>query len=159
MDNKPVFVATFAEEDCSHCREFKKNHWINVQQGLSKLPMTVVTVELGKRSVKPGQRGFPDDLERYIGWYPTFALFTAKSWKQRGVLEGTVLNSRRDDMGLLVSNPTYNLDRDGIVSWVENQLRTNSLFTSGSGNSSIIPPRNIPTTGSMLCRTKLEKKK
>src|SRR5690606_11334215 len=57
------------------------------------------------------------DIVRFVGWYPTFVLFSAKSWQSRGTLNGVILNGYLDESGRIQHSPNkISLDdRNGLI--------------------------------------------
>lgn len=156
MDSRPVFVLSTAKT-CPACQRFKENTWSELKTELEKTgKVQVVTVELETTNSKPSTTKYHPDLKRFIGWFPTMALFPADKWNNhKTALIGIVKN------GKLV-RPTettperveivgkINLSKDDILKWVDYTLSNDKFFNKGGVKASAQPAEKIkvPTVGS-----------
>jgi len=167
-ESKPVFVICTAA-DCGACKNLY-NRWGEIRDAIKDLgTVRIVEIKLETRATSVTTKGYPNDLQRYVLWYPTAFLFTGKNWddamKDKNTkLDGVIFNG-------IVGNPNpqqgYMLNADGITTWIKDTLQNNDKFSPKHAEISNSPrdPRSslyarvqkekyyIPTSGSAaICR-------
>ena len=130
MDTRPVFVLTTAKT-CPGCHAFKRNTWDSLKEELEKQgKVQVVTIEVEKTNDKPDPVKYHKDLSRFIGWFPTMAIFPASRWfNHKSELIGIVKNGKLVPPGTNENGqfmPEHleivgkmNLSKDDILNWVD----------------------------------------
>ena len=137
MNSRPVFVLVTAK-GCGACRNFRRMSWNSLHEILTRLgTLNIKDFEtpslLHSPSVDSTGTKAPDDLKRWIKWFPTIALFTGKSWtlasqNPSSQLEGEVFGGEMINGNLESRNGPFP-DTLNVPVWIENVLRT-SKFNS-----------------------------
>ena len=172
---KAVFVMVTAET-CGACKKLHSD-WSSIRKAIENLgAVRIIEIKLPEMGSKVSdqrdsktKKPYPNDLQRYVLWYPTGFLFTGKNWDnvmdgRESTLDGVIFNG-------IVGNPQpqqgYSLTDDGLTSWIKDTLRENSKFSLEAAEKSSSPrdPRSslyarvqnekmyIPTSGSAeICR-------
>src|SRR5437016_8207823 len=158
MDSKPVLVLVTAE-NCSACKQLKARTWGTLKSEIIKLgAVRIIEISLNTTADLPSENFYPIDIKRYIRWFPTFLLFTSKSWYaaspevnkgSKSSLEGVVFAGKFEG-GILQSIPGIGATQENVLKWLREELNNNSLFrTSTSGTLPPINPSSISSTQSL----------
>ena len=76
------------------------------------------------------------DLKKFVGWFPTFLLFSNKSWENKSSkLEGLVYNGEYLNGNWGLSKSPTSTDKSHIMGWIENSISQNSMFSGNASNS------------------------
>jgi hypothetical protein len=124
-----VFISA---NDCVHCTNFIKNELGKLEARVANIKkVEFVHIHLESRFLKVGAEYHPQ-LTSYIGWYPTFLLFTYSSWHSRNELYGVILNGIK--MGNAIhqvnSSQFTEVTTDNIINWVNRNIEHNSIFSN-----------------------------
>ena len=95
------------------------------------------------------------DLKQFVGWFPTFLLFSNKSWKNKGSkLEGLVYNGEYLGGRWGLSKSPTSTDASHIMGWIKNSIAQNSIFLENilssvttNQNNHLIPIMSGSQTG------------
>jgi thiol-disulfide isomerase/thioredoxin len=126
--NKPVFVIVTAD-NCGACVEFKKV-WQDVKKNIQNLNLvTIVEISLKTRADLPPPNLYPVDIRRFIGWFPTFLLFTSQSWddalqNSSKQLSGVIFNGRVNSTTRRVELTETRIgpSSDNMIDWIRRSL-------------------------------------
>lgn len=137
---RPVLVIV-TKDPCGPCSLYKQKHRDNVIDELKK-QNNVDIVEINPQAtdnINVIAPSYHNDLIRFMGWFPLFALFTGESWNNKdGSLSGEILGGKMVNGALQsVTENRPGHDVNGVVGWVNNALQ-NSVFSPrgiSSGNS------------------------
>lgn len=167
-DSKPVFVKVTAA-DCGACKNLK-GRWKPIRRSIEDLrAVRIIEIQVPNMSAKVSDQGYPNDLQRYILWYPTFFLFRGDNWDEvmrsrGGKLDGVIFNGI---VGNAQPQQGYPMTAEGITNWIKKTLKEDPRFSSSSIEKSRSPrdPRSslyahiqkdniyVPTSGSAaICR-------
>lgn len=150
--SRPVFVLTTAK-DCPACHSFKKrirDDMINKIRNQGKVE--IVTIDLESTRSKPDPNKYHKDYQRFIGWYPTMALFPADRWHNHsseliGVIKnGKIVPPGKDENGKFKPehiDPVGKIDlsADDVVKWIDYTLSKHAIFTKNQrGNKNRAQP-------------------
>lgn len=139
-----VLVGFFAER-CPGCVKFKENHYSNMVQELSKMGgVKFIPVHV----MSPGDQvpaGHHKDLQRFVSWWPSFALFSSANYDNKNSrLDGVVFNGViNKDTGTVSHSPKHPLTSGGVLNWVKDQMKDNPNFKKSAptaitqGNGSV----------------------
>jgi len=151
MDSKHVFCVITAAK-CPHCKTFRKD-WDDIRRTIEATGLVrIVDIELNSTNEVPNPEKYPKDLARYVKWFPTFLLFTGKSWNaafpgltlfdgQHSVenpdakLEGVVFNGVLENgvpRYVHLKAPT----KENLLNWIQHEVKAGSL--SGQSQSPIL---------------------
>ena len=138
---KPVFVL-FTATTCPGCIHFKSKVWPHLKSTLEERGrVQIVEVEVSTPMDKPDPSVYHKDLSRFIGFFPSMALFPADRWfDPTSELIGIVKNGKlvppsKDDHGRLVPEHVEIIGKvssseDDILKWVDFTLdNPNGFFT------------------------------
>lgn len=100
--SSPVLVVITADR-CPACKNYKsicREKFISAAKKIPNLRVKEFDVpspepfDINKAfNLETGQKAEgPADLRNYLGWYPSFALFSGSSWDSNGKLQGVVMN-------------------------------------------------------------------
>lgn len=151
-DNRPVFCIVTAK-GCPGCDGFKKEQYGVLMKLLESKPLLgrirVVEIEypglgtpLPKKSTN-NKYDIPDDLKRFISWFPTFVLINGASWNEGKELAGAVFNGSWNSNGIIIHDSVFNksspnesrnlrmTNGESIKSWIEEQLSKNNDVMNG----------------------------
>lgn len=165
---KPVFVMVTAAT-CGHCQKLHKR-WTPIRKALRDLgSVRIKELNLDTMGSKVADKGYPADMQRYIGWFPTALLFPGDNWDE--VMKGKSSKLKGRIMNGKIGNPMptgseYSIDEKGLVKWINSVLADPTFSSSfddddskhiiddGSSASPSTPSkRYIPTSRSAeLCR-------
>jgi len=140
---RPVFVIVTADT-CGHCTTFKNKTLPSLKSRiLSEGKCSLVEINFPNTNTIPGPEYHPH-LKKYIGWFPTFFLFTGSSWSDHSKpLNGIILNGKLEgDEPKFVSS--VNLSDDSIISWINRSISSNPLFTNDESQSLSTPTNSPP---------------
>ncbi len=122
---KHVFVMAFSST-CGHCRTFKNSKRKPLLNLLSKAgTVEVVELNLTAQNSHTLLTSNHPDLPKYIGWYPSFMLFTRSSWTNKNTkLEGFVLNGKiSGDKVVFDNSKAYSVKPEFIRDWINKKLK------------------------------------
>lgn len=131
MTDNGVFIFVSAG-NCGGCERFKKNFWEKTKSELNKIAgLSIVEVPLNKIGDKLPPSAHPN-LDKYIGWYPTFILVSKSSYDKKQ-LDGVVFNGiegkHRYELSPIAQRRAT--DDINIVAWVKEELNNNPIFKKG----------------------------
>lgn len=139
MDQRPVLLVA-TSKTCPHCIDFHK-FWPDVKQDLlreNKIRVKEISVPTNNSPIDT--TGYPKDILRFIGWYPSVSLYKGDVWNQAenkgGPLSGLVYNGKLTDEGLRPNPSGYKFDKAGILAWIRDNI---SKLPSSPFSSSIEP--------------------
>jgi hypothetical protein len=138
---KPVFVLITSGQ-CGHCVNFLKDGWKDMRSALEHLgTVKVKHIDLpkGGRIDRDSQTGekYPDDINRFIRWYPTILLVDGNSWERGDKLDSVVVFNGVMKDGELVGNNSANpMTTSGVKNWISENLATVSSGHSYRGGAS-----------------------
>lgn len=143
--SKPTLLIV-TSKTCSACHSFKQKVYHELKGKLQRLNgINIGEVDLDTMS-SPLPSVYPKEVRKFIGWYPTFVLLAPI---RNGRVEGAVFNGKMN--GERVSGPTNErpISADSIVQWVEQELRSNPIFTSAAQASfgARYPSQGHPSQG------------
>jgi hypothetical protein len=125
---------------CPACINFA-TRWPEIKKVLDVLNLNVIEISLPNTGSKIDTTLYPKNLERYIAWYPTFALFRGEDWKNAisqpstdYPLNGYVFNGEFDEKGKLGMAGKRPLSADGLSDWI----KSTGLSTSSNNTSSLL---------------------
>lgn len=130
MTDRPVFVLMTAE-NCGHCIALKKNPdgWNAIEQELNASGLVrVVKVELPTTDSKAEAGKYPSDINRYLRWFPSAALFSGSNWNEAMTnpatkLNGIILSGDFDASGVPQYKPgKYLLKKGSTLEWVKENV-------------------------------------
>ena len=146
MSQKHVFIVVTAG-NCGFCSAFKTNVWPNLKTKLvNSGRLNVVEIQLetmGEVHSESFTNLYPEDLRRYINWFPTFVLCTYSSWIKRDQLDAVVMNGKmvlNESIGKEIAslNPQdeqIGTDEESMLQWLTQHLRSNKFVSSASSSS------------------------
>jgi len=130
--NKYVIVLCMSAQ-CSHCVAFKKNHLDNFKAEVAKRSnLQLVIIDLPTMQSKLPSK-YHDSLRKYIGWFPTIALFPEDTWSSSMVTGvpltgGAVFNGSLDSNGNVTYVPGGRpMNVDSILEWVESEINSGNV--------------------------------
>jgi len=123
QQEKPVLVVITADT-CGGCVMFKQRVWQQLKQRIQQSGK-VQLVEINLPTVRdriPSQ--YPTGLQKWVGWYPTLALFTPSSWKSGGQLQGSVFNGflEGDKIKMVPQNQARAMTVEDIMDWIDREI-------------------------------------
>jgi hypothetical protein len=140
MEPKPVFCLVTAMK-CPHCTQFRQD-WGEIRRAIESTGLVrIVDIELISTSDLPSSEKYPKDLGRYVKWFPTFLLFSGKSWNSSSPeltsfngrnqsdlkLDGTIFNGSMDANGNAKYIHRYAPTKDNLINWIQNELKSDAL--------------------------------
>lgn len=166
--SKPVFVLVTAK-NCGACAHFKQT-WPSVKLELESLgQIRIIEIDVPSIGVHTGDN-FPQDLNRWVGWYPSMLLFNGSSWdtgmkaveemkksKDMGdktkprtkiELEGSIFRGHFSSDGRPEPEEGPMLNATNISSWVQTELASPKFQRKGSKSAVV-----TSTSGSSSSRT------
>lgn len=168
MESKPVFCLVTAMK-CPHCTAFRQD-WGEIRRAIESTGLVrIVDIELNSTADFPNPEKYPKDLARYVKWFPTFILFTGKSWNAASPelnrfdgrtanemkLDGVIFNGDMDSNGNAKYIHRYAPSKDNLINWIQNELKGEVMSSPQQSLSLLSPTResssmNIrsPTPGS-----------
>ncbi len=146
---KPVFVMVTAAT-CSHCANLHKR-WTPIRETIQRLgTVRIKELNLPQMSSRVSAQGYPEDMQRYIGWFPTALLFNGDNWdavmaKREKTLQGVIMNGQ-------VGNPNplsgvYAMDADGITRWITDMIPTLKVSDKSKSPKDPPSPKTVPYRG------------
>ena len=146
--SKPVlFILTAG--NCGSCKAFladKKEGWDALKAKVDHdKKLRLVYVEVANTSSAIDYSVYPEDLSRYIGFFPHIGLYSGSSWDQaiankgqRIALQGVVFNGVWEG-GRITSMKTGRKEAkvNNIMSWVDSNLPILSSLSTSS-----LPPQS-----------------
>jgi hypothetical protein len=139
MESKPVFCLVTAMK-CPHCTVFRQE-WPEIRRAIEATGLVrVVDIEVNSTRDTPNPEKYPKDLARYIKWFPTFVLFTAKSWNaaspeltstdvrqgKEAKLDGVVFNGVFNEKGEASYVPKSTPTKDNLIAWIQNEIKNDT---------------------------------
>ena len=145
MNNLPLFVLT-TSEGCGACVNFKTNTWPSLKKKLLQdNRINVLEINVSNTSNKPDPNKYHKDIGRFVGWYPTMALFPHDRWNDKEsdligiVKDGKLVPPSVDKNGKTVPEHiepmAINLSERNILGWVNHTLTKDPIFTSRYNNT------------------------
>lgn len=151
---KPVLVLVTADT-CGHCVNFKKNELNNLKQALqNEDKVYLIEINLPNTQSTPGIEYHPD-CKKYIGWYPTFLLFSGSTWFNHNVpLKGSILNGKfKDDQVIHVGG--YKMLTNNIIDWINQELSSNPIFNEPRSSVVLVNNDNKTLSSKFIDNKKL----
>ena len=160
MESKPVFCLVTANK-CPHCTAFRQE-WGEIRRAIEATGLVrIVDIELNSTSDVPSPDKYPKDLARYVKWFPTFILFTGKSWNTSSPdlatfdgrnaevkLEGVIFNGVFDPNGNAKYVHRYAPSKDNLINWIQGELKSDSMTANQPVLSLLSPNASAnPSTG------------
>jgi hypothetical protein len=155
MEPKPVFCLVTAMK-CPHCTQFRQD-WGEIRRTIESTGLVrIVDIELVSTADVPSAEKYPKDLARYVKWFPTFLLFSGKSWnaaspelasydgRNQGDLkiDGTIFNGSMDANGNAKYVHRFAPTKDNLINWIQNELKGDALAPSQQLMSLLSPTQS-----------------
>ena len=122
--SKPVTLVFITAETCGACKNFKKRK-PDIVRAFSKSNVTIVDINLEDTKISNMPSGYPTNLNKFIGFFPTVLMVDTKEWKEsvKGnktlknvqILGGEIANNGRVEL----VNTIYQTTAKGIKNWVD----------------------------------------
>src|SRR5665648_971061 len=129
-DHRPVVVCVTSDD--IHSNIFKKSHWTELKP-LLEADTRIRLVEIHGSRI-PDQ--YPQDIQRFIQWFPTLLLVSGSSWNKGGKLKATVFN-RHDNDGCISYCIGLTANKDNVLTWLNTQLQKPLFQVQVKDNESI----------------------
>nr|QBK90752.1 MAG: thioredoxin-fold protein [Pithovirus LCPAC201] len=147
-------------QNCGGCAYYKRKTEANLHsaiklysnnrksRGVGGIDVINISLESTRSPSSSILDRYHPDLKSYVGWFPTFLLFSDKRWKNKDIkLEGLVYNGvNRNGRWELSKSPT-STDQSHIMGWIKNSITQNSLFLENTiisqGSTSINPSSRL----------------
>lgn len=141
MSQKHVFIVVTAG-NCGFCSAFKTSIWPTLKPKLvnsGRLNVVEIPLEtMGEVHSDSFTNLYPEDLRRYINWFPTFILCTYSSWVKRDNIDGVVMNGRmiyndsidKEIATLLPKEEQIDTTEDSMLTWLTQHLKSNKFMNT-----------------------------
>lgn len=143
MSQKHVFIVVTAG-NCGYCTRFKTETWPTLKPKLvNSGRLNVVEIQLETMSEVHTDSFinlYPEDLRRYIVWFPTFILCTYSSWIKRDFIDAVVMNGQmifNESIGKEVAtlnSEQIDANEENILQWLTQHLKSNKFVGTNSGS-------------------------
>ncbi len=144
--SKPVFVMVTAAT-CGHCQKLHER-WGPIRETIQRLGIRIKELNLPEMGSRVSEQGYPEDMQRYLGWFPIALLFPGDNWdavmaSREKTLHGAIMNGQ---VGNDRPHPAvYALDADGLTRWITDTIPT--LGVPNMSKSPKDPPMTVPYLG------------
>ncbi len=135
-------------KNCGGCINYKKRTESDLLSGIKTLSDNrksrgiggIAVININLESTRSPSSSIFDryhtDLKQFVGWFPTFLLFSNKSWDNKSSkLEGLVYNGEYLNGRWGLSKSPTSTDKSHIMGWIENSIGQNSIFLGNASNS------------------------
>lgn len=157
MSNKSAAtLVIITAQTCGACNTYKMNTENNFMTSLRSFSnnrrnkglggIDVININLPSTQPSPDQienlNRYHPDLGPYLGWFPTFLLFTDSSWKNKqGKLNGVVYNGEYlNGVWKAVGRSPINLSN--LMAWINDSITKNDIFTGNLASPQATPILN-----------------
>ena len=152
--NKPVVVLVMSQM-CGACQQFKKKMLPELKKELENDPRVKFVIldfpEMGVPINKEGKDYHPELRNGFVKFFPTFLMFPGYLWNNKdSKLKGVAKHD-------LEKNPNVDYSKASILSWIDNTIKKDPLFTTNTiqtDNSKPMAPKQtddgkymVPTYG------------
>lgn len=146
-DTRPVFVL-FTASTCPGCIHFKSQIWPHLRQTLEeKGRVQIIQIEVPTPAHKPDPSMYHKDLGRFVGFFPSVALFPAdRFFDPTSELIGIIKNGKmvppsKDANGRLIPEKIeiigkFGLSEGDVLKWVDYTLDNPDGFFSQTSQTS-----------------------
>jgi hypothetical protein len=141
MTDTPIFFLITAD-DCGACVNFKNNMWPVIKKDLEESKsVTIVHRNLEFRRDRDKLKlELGEDILKFVPHYPSMALITAESWKEKKQLNGIIFNGTINPQGKFERLPdNRQLKFDKIFEWVKINLQLPPFKVSNNTPQPIRP--------------------
>ena len=139
-DSRPIMILVTAG-NCGNCQKFKPV-WPKIRNNIEKLGVVRVheaEVPVMFTSLPPQ---FPKDLNRFIGFYPTFLLVEGNTWNaslnSKDIkIDARVYNGEFSGGRMMIKDARLGYTEDNLISWINSEVKKHVVTKQNQGVDSL----------------------
>ena len=135
--NKPVLVLVMSQK-CGACQNFKRKMLPDLENILKNDPrIQFVLLDFPEMAIplnKDGKEYHPELRNGFVEFFPTFLLFPGNLWNNK---DSKLKGVAKHDMK---KNPQVDYSKSSILSWIDETIDKDPLFSSTSTEGNFIVP-------------------
>ncbi len=152
-----IFIFISAK-NCPHCTSFRNNQWPTCKTQIEQLnTVKSIEIELDKIGDTNKLNDYPNDLKKYVKWYPIFILVPAQSWfnsvsdikqpLQNMKIYNGIYDSVKDIYKHKEAQQSQPINATSIVSWISNEIKSaNNTNNVNINNTSLLSNNETKTS-------------